>query len=172
MLKIYPKINGKIQILSMMQRSPALPSWGSSYQIKGIESTMHMIMTDDRGSIYNISYGLVKLMGLHTKFFKYQVGSFISMISLDSICRQSFDPAYKDLIESEGMVVTFDTTDILQLVETEKMSHEELESIIPYLKKQEVFMKMQRVDLGEGNHHACVYYIQSIRQESEGKSSL
>jgi hypothetical protein len=42
---------------------------------------------------------------------------------------------YKDLIESEGMLVTFNTTDILQLVDTEKMSHEELEAIIPYLRK-------------------------------------
>jgi hypothetical protein len=92
-------------------------------------------MTDHRGSIYNISHGLVKLMGLHSKFFKYQVDSFISTISLDSICPQSLDPLYKDLIESEGMLVTFNTTDILQLVDTEKMSHEELEAIIPYLRK-------------------------------------
>lgn len=108
-----------------------------------------MIFTDSKGYICNVSMGLISVLGLHSKFFKYSNDSFMSMIRLDQIAPLALDPQVADALESDGMVVTFDTTDILGKVEAETLSHEDLELIRPHLKKQDIFLRISKVPLGE-----------------------
>jgi len=73
-----------------------------------------------------VTRGLYFSLGLSSKFFDYSPDALLSQISAEKICADLLDPGYSDAFEHEGMVVQFNTKKIMQFVETEKLSHEEL----------------------------------------------
>lgn len=61
-------------------------------------------------------------------------------------------------MEQDGVILTFDTRDILSKVDAEQLTQEDLELVIKNFKRQEMFVKLIRVPLG-GDEYACLYSI-------------
>ncbi|TNV87925.1 hypothetical protein FGO68_gene15701 [Halteria grandinella] len=128
MIKVYPKISGGIKLVALIKPTVI----GRSDLMKS-EYNEHYIMTDRLGYICNISAGLVGQLGLHPAFFNYDDSSFQSMVRIDKIIPnaafEGMEEFADQLANPVGFTLTFDTVNLLQKVETEVLSHEELEII-------------------------------------------
>lgn len=68
----------------------------------------------------NVSEGLYYEMGLHSMLFRYTDASFSTMINIEKICPgiKDADTEYSILNEG-GMVLQFDSRDIIKSIEVE-----------------------------------------------------
>ncbi|TNV87799.1 hypothetical protein FGO68_gene10995 [Halteria grandinella] len=168
-IKLYPKINGEIKLAGLLQRSQnnskETLAIQEEAQSAGIELTKHMILTDRKGYISNISVGLVTCLGLHPKFFQYSHDSFLSMVRIDQIAENILEAPQQELMESDGMIITFDTREILTKVEAEQLTAEDLDYVRPLLKRQDIFVRLTKIPLTE-NDYAIVYSLQMLRNSS------
>lgn len=163
-IKLYPRINGEIRLAGMIGRSftdvqrQESASNDEALRLTGLDPVRHLLITDRKGYISNVSVGLVNLLGLHPKLFKYSNDSLASMLSIDSIAPSVMDPANFDLIESDGMIVTFDTREILMKVEAETLFQEDLEMIIPNLKRIDLFVRSHKMPVVD-HEYAMVFNL-------------
>ncbi|TNV74639.1 hypothetical protein FGO68_gene3862 [Halteria grandinella] len=171
LIKIYPKISGEIQLAGVLQKSILSQQVNHINQdtMLGLDHVQHMILTDQKGYVSNASFGMLNTLGLHPKFFRYQHDSLMSMIRLDFIAPTALDPGNIELIESDGMAVPFDTSELLAKVESEQLNHDEIELVRPYLKKQDFFVRMKKIPISE-TYHANLYILQSIKLRLDGSS--
>ncbi|TNV73930.1 hypothetical protein FGO68_gene13236 [Halteria grandinella] len=170
LIKIYPKISDEIQLAGVLQKSILSQQVNHINQdtMLGLDHVQHMILTDQKGYVSNASFGMLNTLGLHPKFFRYQHDSLMSMIRLDFIAPTALDPGNIKLIESDGMAVAFDTSELLAKVESEQLNHDEVELVRPYLKKQDFLVRMKKIPILE-TYHANLYILQSIKLRLDGK---
>lgn len=118
-------------------------------------------MTDRLGYISNISKGLIGLLGLHPAFFTYTVSSFQTMVRLDRIATNAPLDGTEEMLDhiSSGAsyILTFDTTNLLQKVEAEVLTHEELEMIRPNFQRLDFLTKILKVALTPDDY--CYIYV-------------
>jgi hypothetical protein len=106
-----------------------------------LSSEKHYIMTDDKGYIVNVTDGLFEEMGLHPKFFNYNEEDVHSLISIEHISSTIMDSELLQSLEYEGgLVVSFDTSNILERVDFEKLNFEDVVQIRQNLGKHQAFV--------------------------------
>ena len=86
----------------------------------------HYIIADQEGNITNVTEGLNLELGLHAKFFHYSDSIFQQMFNIQSICPELYDPENTELLETEGCVLIFNTTNILNNIELESLTADEI----------------------------------------------
>lgn len=84
------------------------------------------IITDVDGNITNVTEGLNLELGLHAKFFQYTDSIFQQMFHLQKVCPDIFDSEMTESLENEGAIVTFDTRNILNNIELESLTSDEI----------------------------------------------
>lgn len=106
-------------------------------------------MTDTNGFILNVTDGLYQEMGLHPKFFNYNEEDTHSLISIEHICSTILEPDLLQGMEFEGSVQDFDTTEILDKVDFEKLNFEDMAQIRSNLGKHRAYVQLKRINLGD-----------------------
>ena len=78
----------------------------------------------------NVTEGLFFEMGLHSQLFRYLDASFATMINIEKICRgiKDEDTEYS-LIKEGGTVLKFDTRDLIDSVDIEKLDQREIDEL-------------------------------------------
>lgn len=89
-------------------------------------SLKHYLITDSDNNITNVSEGLYYELGLNSKFFQYTDSIFQQMIDFQKICPNALDPAINSEIEGEGLMMEFDTSQILDQIELEQLTSDEI----------------------------------------------
>ena len=83
-------------------------------------------MTDPNGIITGVSEGLNVELGLNSKFFSSREANDNTMIHISTIIPDLADSDMQDQLEGDGAVISIDTTTLLELIELEKLSSEEV----------------------------------------------
>ena len=68
-------------------------------------------------------------MCLNSKFFQYTDSIFQTMINLNKICPEATNPDNFQMLEEEGQILTFNTERILDNIELEQLSSDEIEEV-------------------------------------------
>ena len=82
-------------------------------------------MTNGDGFITGVTEGLNTEQGLHSKFFR-QSDNLSYNINLSLICPDLLDPEIEEQLINGGRLQTFDTRDMLNFVELELLTAEEV----------------------------------------------
>lgn len=111
----------------------------------------HTLVCDSRGFISNVTEGLNFELGLNSKLFTFSANEMSSSnISIENICPEVGDPDARELLEIEGMTVTIDTRELLNLVELEKFNSDELLDIRSKLGTFQAFLQLKYQEYGKG----------------------
>lgn len=137
------------------------------FEMCSVSPLRHMIITDREGFISAISVGLMNRLGIHPKFFQYRNEAAVVMHKMDMLCENIMDPDFKEKLETDGMIMTFDTRDILTKIQGEMLSSEDLELIVNNFRQEQLFVKTVKVPL-RLDDYATVYYLQTIRLQNSG----
>lgn len=87
----------------------------------------HYILTDDKFRISNISERLATAVGLNSKFFSHSQNIFAQSICIETILGPEMqDPDYQRELERSGIETHINTTSILELVNLEYLTEEEI----------------------------------------------
>lgn len=180
LIKVHPSITGDIKLVGLIQKKAdeediTIPNLNNHVMSDDrlpstIENHELLILTDSKGNISNISPGMMQALGLHPRFFNYNADNFLSMINIDALAVQTFEGAIQDSLQSEGVIITYDTTDILMKIDAELITHEELENAKPYMKKCEALTTMRVIPLVNGIN-ACLYNLK-LREMTDDPASL
>lgn len=84
------------------------------------------------------------MMGLHPRFFIYKFGSNQQHISIEAICPYIMDSLTLESLEHEGSVLAFSTRDLLQFVDLEQYTNEEIAIIKSKLCETKAYVQMKR----------------------------
>lgn len=128
MVKVYPSLKDRILFIGFLQASNQSSCDGFE-PVKNEYEFMdnHTIICDSHGFIANVTEGLNFELGLNQKLFTFNSNEMsTSNIAIENICPEIANPDARELLEIEGMTVTINTTELLNLVELEKLSSEEL----------------------------------------------
>lgn len=66
---------------------------------------------------------------MHSKFFMYNDSIFQQMFSISNICPDLLDPEYFEALETDGCLVLLDTRNILNKIELEALTSEEVREV-------------------------------------------
>lgn len=102
----------------------------------------HYLITDTEGYICNVSEGLRWQMGLHARFFQYGESIFKNMINLRQIAGSKIldDPETVEALEQEGLIINFDTSTIIDKIEMEALTSEEIIEIRSNIGKYQAYV--------------------------------
>lgn len=144
-VKTFPQINEKIVFVGFIKKLSSyedMESPKSEYE----KYDREYIICDKEGNITNVTPGLYTEMGLHPKFFNYSDSIFQQMFSIQRICPELFDPDpyFQDLLETEGVVINFDTRNILNFVELESLNSEEVIEVKANLGVYQAYVQLKR----------------------------
>lgn len=109
----------------------------------------HYVVTDEFGNITNISEGLNDEIGLHSKFFSLH-GPITNNISFSLICPEILDPDIEEGLEMGGLILTINTKEILDFVEIEVLSSEEVLSVKSRLNIQQAYVQLRKTQYAGG----------------------
>lgn len=86
-------------------------------------------------------------MGLSPQFFRYDPENFLSMTRIDTIAPTIFDEQIQDQMQNEGTVITFDTRNILEKIDSESVPPEVIDYVKPLLQEVQIYIKMRRYQI-------------------------
>lgn len=86
----------------------------------------HYIVTDQEGYITNVTEGLNLDLGLNAKFFNYTDSIFQVKFNINKICNTIQESDIQELMEQEGTIMQFDTKGILNNIELEQLTADEI----------------------------------------------
>lgn len=84
------------------------------------------IIADNEGNITNVTDGLFYEMGLHTRFFNYTDSIFEMVFPITKICADITEEVNQEQLETEGKVMTFDTSQILNNIDLESLNADDI----------------------------------------------
>lgn len=108
----------------------------------------------------NVTEGLFFEMGLHAQLFRYMDASFTTMINIEKICRGIKDEDVEySLMREGGMVMSFDTRDIIDSVDIEKLDQREIDELKVNLSCRSAYVQMIKQDLRQEKQSLCIYRV-------------
>ncbi|TNV87946.1 hypothetical protein FGO68_gene6125 [Halteria grandinella] len=175
-VKVYPQLNEKIIFVGFIQRSDHFDKIPPPMQ-QLEQHDQHYILTNLKGDIFNVSEGLNTEMGLSQKFFSKDENSQYRL-NINLLCPdlgEAGDHMYgnngSDRLEGgEGQAVTFDTSDILEFVEMEQFTSEEVLEIRSKLGVYHACAQLYRA--AHGSREQCQYLIYRIILTTQDELAL
>ena len=124
------------------------------------------MLTDHKGYIINLSEGLLKEMGLHSKFFQLKdLESINKGMNIQQLCSQIDYPDVTDSFDTvEGAVLQFDTTAVLDMVDVELLQSDEMLEIKSNLGKYDVYTQFLKLTLGGDACQMHLYRLIVVRR--------
>ncbi|TNV87880.1 hypothetical protein FGO68_gene15600 [Halteria grandinella] len=108
----------------------------------------------------NVTEGLFFEMGLHSQLFRYLDASFSTMINIEKICRGIKDEETEySLMREGGMMMKFDTREIIESVDIEKLDQREIDELRVNLSCRQGFVQMIKQDLRYDKQVLCIYRV-------------
>ncbi len=125
------------------------------------------IITDVDGNITNVTEGLNYELGLHAKFFSYTDSIFQQMFNLQKISADLFDPDLAEALEAEGAIVTIDTRNILNNIELESLTSDEILEVRSNLGIYQAYVQLKKLVIHPKYCTIHVYRIIIISKQNE-----
>jgi hypothetical protein len=124
-VKVFPQVNDRIVFVGFIQRNDRFDDM-EPVKPEFEKYDKQYIITDVEGNITNVTEGLNIELGLHAKFFSYTDSIFQQMFHLKRICPDIFEPDQAESLENEGAILTIDTRNILNNIELESLTSDEI----------------------------------------------
>lgn len=97
------------------------------------------IITDRDGNITNVTEGLNHDLGLNSKFFKYSDSMFQVYFNIQLLCPDILTLDIEEILEDEGTHLVLDTRNILNHIDLENLTSEELLDIRSKLGRYQIY---------------------------------
>jgi hypothetical protein len=92
----------------------------------------------------------------------------LAMVKLESICSQISEPEIENQMEFEGgAILKFDTTKLLEIVELESLSHEEMNEVKLGLGVRSTYVQLSRYNIDVANKSFNIYRIIFPRNDKD-----
>ena len=124
-VKVYPQLNDQIVFIGFLQKANTFNDMDPvKSEYENLEQ--QYIIADKEGNITNVTEGLSFDLGLNAKFFNYSESIFQQMFNIDRICTTINDDEIQEELEAEGVILIIDTKHILENLELELLTSEEI----------------------------------------------
>eukprot|EP00347_Sterkiella_histriomuscorum_P001449 403371996 len=166
LVKVYPHISSRIVFIGFMQ---SLDKFDDMEQPKHeyLDIEQQYIVTDNDANITNVTEGLNLELGLNSKFFKYSDSIFQTLFNFQKICPEINQYDIQEQLEDEGCVLNIDTTNMLQHIELESLSSEEILDIKTKLGLYECYIQLKTLILDKNFCTIKIYRVCIINKMQE-----
>ncbi|TNV87907.1 hypothetical protein FGO68_gene9941 [Halteria grandinella] len=157
LVKVYPNLNDKIQFIGFIQAIEMFDQQMDPPKNQFEHLEHQYILCDQKGNIFHVTDGLNFELGLNSKFFDYNPHAVNSQINIQVVCPEIMEPDIQDMLESEGTILPLDTREMLNLVELEKLTSEEILEVRTRLGTYQAYVQLKK--LAYGGDGSCMVYL-------------
>jgi hypothetical protein len=163
LVKVMPLVGEKIVFIGFIQTSTKYEEIEPPSK-EGLEKRDQLyFVTESNGNIINVSEGIYTELGLNSKFFSSS-NSFLYNIGIKMLCPELNESEVMEALELGGQTVHINSSDILEFVELEALTAEEILQVKSQLGQYECYMQKKSLRYGGGISSYDVYRVIVLEQ--------
>ncbi|CDW84462.1 pas domain s-box family protein [Stylonychia lemnae] len=168
LVKVYPHLSSRLVFVGFIQHMDKFEDMAQP-KLEYQHADFQYLITDTDQNITNVTEGLNLELGLNSKFFQYSDSIFEILFNFQKICPEITQEEVQEALEEEGLILTIDTKNMLNHIELESLSSDEILEIRSKLGRYECYVQMKSLVLDKSFCTVHIYRICILNKVNESQ---